>query len=106
MLGDSELLIQAVVNLIINATQALADVADRRVVTLETGADATRFWGLICSQTSLRSQWRAGESLRSKHVVKSVLGTFRGCAPLLTGAERPGLPSVTSLPRRSLSSPR
>jgi hypothetical protein len=27
-------------------------------------------------------------------------------APLLTGAERPDLPSVFSLPRRSLSSPR
>ena len=27
-------------------------------------------------------------------------------APLLTGSERPGLPSVISLPRRSLSSPR
>ena len=31
---------------------------------------------------------------------------FGVCAPLLTGPERPGLPSVLSLPRRSLSSPR
>jgi len=31
---------------------------------------------------------------------------FGICAPLLTGAERPGLPSVANLPRRSLSSPR
>jgi hypothetical protein len=30
---------------------------------------------------------------------------FGKCAPLLTGAERPGLPSVISLHRRSLSSP-
>jgi hypothetical protein len=30
---------------------------------------------------------------------------FGMCAPLLTRSERPGLPSVTSLPRRSLSSP-
>ncbi|MBN1478100.1 PAS domain-containing protein, partial [Candidatus Sumerlaeota bacterium] len=43
VLGDSDLLTQAVVNLLINASQALAE-AERRVITLETGTRADGRW--------------------------------------------------------------
>jgi nitrogen fixation/metabolism regulation signal transduction histidine kinase len=43
VLGDSDLLTQAVVNLLINATQALAE-SERRVIALETGARGDERW--------------------------------------------------------------
>jgi hypothetical protein len=42
---------------------------------------------------------------RSVELASKCSWHFGMCAPLLTRSERPGLPSVTSLPRRSLSSP-
>jgi nitrogen fixation/metabolism regulation signal transduction histidine kinase len=44
VLGDAELLTQALVNLLINATQALADMSGRRAITVETGGDSASAW--------------------------------------------------------------
>ena len=86
-----------------NAARRLFDVRPP-IRRRETGADVTVYTVILSlDRTRLplgqpRSRPAGLESKCYRH-----FGVF---APLLTGSERPGLPSVISLPRRSLSSPR
>jgi len=70
----------------------------------EIGADVTAY---AVSLSSDRTRLPMGQPpSRPAGQESKCYWHFGVCAPLLTGPERPGLPSVLSLPRRSLSSPR
>jgi hypothetical protein len=70
----------------------------------KTGADVT-VYAVSLSLGRIR-QPMVRRPLRPAGQESKCCWHFGVFAPLLTGSERPGLPSVLSLPRRSLSSPR